>query len=468
MNQHSGEQVTEHLAALNQAAPQFGQISQLPPVKFGPSMQVAAFRMANGLRILLVESHSAPVFAYHTWFRVGSRHEREGKTGIAHLFEHLMFNETENLPKGEFDRKLEELGAESNASTWLDFTQYSISAPSQHLQTVANLEADRMQHLVLRDPQVASEKEVVANERRFRVDDDVEGAVSEVLWSTAFVEHSYRWPTIGWMKDIEAFTTADCTEFYRTFYAPNNATVVVVGDIDTVEALGVLQRAYGAIPSAALPPEPACVEPPQLEERRVTLTKPTASDKLTIGYRGPALAERDYLVVSVLAEVLFGGRASRVVGRLVRDLELATEARMSLGPFKDPGLIEVYASARGQHTAEELLSIIDEEFEKIRSVDVRPEEVARAQARFELGLLHGLESTEGKANTIGFYDCILAAPGAAFERLEELRSVTPSEVRSAAQRYLQVNSRTIILVRPSGESPASPEEDSLDAEDTEE
>jgi zinc protease len=459
MTQHSGAQIPEQLAALNRAAPQYGQIEVLPPAKLGPALEVAAYRMANGLRILLVESHSAPVFAYHTWFRVGSRHEREGKTGIAHLFEHLMFNETENLPKGEFDRRLETLGAESNASTWLDFTQYSISAPKPHLATVASLEAERMQHLVLRDPQVASEKEVVANERRFRVDDDVEGSVNEVLWSTAFQEHSYRWPTIGWMADIEGFTTEDCDAFYRTYYAPNNATVVVVGAFDTVEALRILQTAYGAIPPSSLPAEPSCVEPPQLEERRVTLTKPTASEKLTVGYHGPALHERDYLVVSVLAEVLFGGRASRVVRRLVRDLELASEARMSLGPFKDPGLIEIYASARGEHTAEELLAVIDEELARVKVEDVAPSEVARAQARFELGQLHGLESTEGKANTIGFYDCVLSSPGAAFERLEAMRTVTPAEVRAAAQRYLVPHARSVILVRASGEEePLSEEE----------
>lgn len=454
----------ERLVELNAKAPRYGQLDYLGDVSFGPSMHVATFRMQNGLRILLVETHAAPVFAYHTWYRVGSRNERDGKTGISHLFEHLMFNETENLPKGEFDRRLEELGAESNASTWLDFTQYNISAPKQHLAVVARLEADRMQHLVLRDPQVASEKEVVANERRFRVDDDVEGSVNEVLWATAFDKHPYRWPTIGWMQDIQGFTTEDCREFYRTYYAPNNASVIVVGDFDTIEALGILQAAYGEIPASSLPAELDVKEPPQSAERRVELAKPTASEKLTVGYHGPALADRDFLALSLLSEVLFGGRASRVVKRLVRELELATEARMSLGPFKDPGLIEIYASARGEHKAEALLAIIDEELQKVLAAEVLPQEIARAQARFELGLLHGLESVDGKANTIGFYDCVLGAPGAAFERIEELRSVTAAEVRSAAQRYLRPENRSIVLVRPNGESPIEAEEES-DAEE---
>src|SRR5262245_56053404 len=177
---------------------------------------------------------------------VGSRNEKPGKTGIAHLFEHLMFNETEGLAAGEFDRQLEELGAESNASTWLDWTHYDIAIPSSGFDRVVELEAERMNHLVLREPQVASEKEVVMNERRFRVEDDVEGALNELLWSTAFEDHPYRWPTIGWMSDIESFDVDDCQRFYRTYYAPNNATLVVVGDIEPERTLRKLQDAYGA------------------------------------------------------------------------------------------------------------------------------------------------------------------------------------------------------------------------------
>jgi len=161
-------------------------------VPFGPALTVESFRLGNGLRVLVCEDHSAPVVAYHTWYRVGSRHERVGKTGLAHLFEHLMFNETETMPAGELDRKLEEAGAESNAATWLDWTQYNIAVPKDRLPLVPKLESERMRRLVLRDPQVTSEKEVVANERRYRVDDDVEGAVSELLWATAFKEHAYR------------------------------------------------------------------------------------------------------------------------------------------------------------------------------------------------------------------------------------------------------------------------------------
>src|SRR5687768_1545087 len=206
------------LAKLNAGAAEWGTALHLETIPFGARLHVERFRFKNGMELLACEDRAAPVVAYHTFYKVGSRHEREGKTGLAHLFEHLMFNEVEGRAPGEFDRKLEEAGAESNASTWLDWTHYNIAVPKEKLGLVIGLEAERMSKLVLREPQVTSEKEVVANERRFRVDDDVEGSVSELLWATAYTRHAYGWPTIGWMSDIEGFTTEDCAAFYRTFY----------------------------------------------------------------------------------------------------------------------------------------------------------------------------------------------------------------------------------------------------------
>src|SRR5450432_4699340 len=268
MSSSGAKRREKSLAELNAGATPDGQVAHLETVAFGPALNVERFRFGNGLELLFCEDHSAPVIAYHTWFRVGSRHEREGKTGLAHLFEHLMFNEVEGRKAGEFDRKLEEAGAESNASTWLDFTQYNVSIPKDQLPLVVKLESERMSRLVLRDPQLTSEKEVVANERRYRVDDDVEGAVSELLWATAFETHAYRWPTIGWMADIEGFTTEDCRAFYDTFYAPNNATLVVVGDVTERRILELVVKAYGAIPPSTLPHEDVHPEPPQAAERR--------------------------------------------------------------------------------------------------------------------------------------------------------------------------------------------------------
>ncbi len=213
------------------------------------------WRLANGLTVLVLVDAIAPVATYQTWFKVGSRHERPGKTGLAHLFEHLMFNETENLPAGTFDKKLEENGAETNAATWVDWTYYYESLPADRIKLAVKLEAERMARLVLREPQVKSEKEVVANERRYRVDDDVEGSANELLYKTAFTRHPYGWPTIGWMEDIQGFSPEDCVAFYRTYYAPNNATVVVVGDVRERDLLAAIVREYGPLPSQPIPPE---------------------------------------------------------------------------------------------------------------------------------------------------------------------------------------------------------------------
>ena len=449
MNVPSIKATAASLAQLNKNAPTHGKIESLGSTAFGPSRSLQRFRLSNGLGILLLEDDSAPVLAYHTWYRVGSRHERPGKTGMAHLFEHLMFNETENLAKGEFDRVLERAGAESNASTWLDFTQYNIASPSAELPLLVKIEADRMQHLVLREPQLVSEKEVVANERRFRVDDDVEGTMNEELWKAAYTEHAYHWPTIGWMQDILNFTTEDCEEFYRSFYSPNNATVTIVGDFEVHETLRLIQAAYGEIPAQALPVEDIQPEPPQLEERRIELTKPSVGDKLSIGYKGPALGDADHVPLSLLCEILFGGRASRMYKLLVRDLEIATDVRMSVGPFHDPGLVDVYVSLRAGKSAESALELVDREFARVCQEPVSEAQIERARCRFELGMLHGLETAEGRAQTIGFYDCVLGRPAAAFERLEALRRVTASDLLRVARRYLIPTRRTMVIVRPS-------------------
>lgn len=443
----------KRLAELNANPPPWGKIEHLGTTPFGPALAVERFRFGNGLELLFLEDRSAPVVAYHTWFRVGSRHEREGKTGLAHFFEHLMFRETENLPEGEFDRKLEEAGAESNAATWLDWTHYNIAVPKDQMPLVVTLEAERMSRLVLGDEQVKSEKEVVANERRYRVDDDVENAVSEQLWSMAYTEHAYHWPTIGWMRDIDEYSSEDCRAFYKTFYAPNNATVVVVGDVTEAALLTKMQKAYGDTPPSELPIEDVKPEPPQVEERRAEVEKPTATQKLTMGYKSPALGDFDHPALAILAEVLFGGRASRLHEELVRKREIATDVRVFVGLFRDPSLMEIYASARGEHTAEELLSVIETELERVKNEPVSKEEIDRARARMELGLLAGLDTVDGKASTIGFYDTVLARPASAFERLEAYGRVTPSDLLRVARRYLVNSRRTVIFVRPNAQTP---------------
>jgi zinc protease len=406
------------------------------------------WRLGNGLAVLVLADHAAPVVAYHTWFNVGSRHEHPGKTGLAHLFEHLMFGETEHLAAGGFDRKLEECGAETNAATWVDWTYYHELVPADRIKLVVKLEAERMHGLVLREPQVASEKEVVANERRYRVEDDVEGLANELLYKTAFEKHPYQWPTIGWMQDIQGLSPEDCIAFYRTYYAPNNATVVVVGDVRERDLLLAIRNAYGSIVSQPIPPEDVVPEPPQLAERSLVLNKPSASEKLLVAFKGPALGDADHAVLTVLSEVLFGGRASRLYRSLVVDRELAIDVRGWASTFRDPGLFECSITARGSHTTTEILPILDAAFLQVRTDVVGEEELARAKARLELGSLQQLETAGGKAEQIGFFEMILGDPTHAFRRVDSYRRATAGDLRRVARRYLVDTSRTVLRVVP--------------------
>jgi zinc protease len=428
-------------------------------------MRVERFELGNGLKILVLADHSAPVACYQTWFGVGSRHEHEGKTGIAHLFEHLMFGECENVAHGAFDKLLEEAGADTNAATFLDWTYYHTNLPKEALPLAVKLEAERIARLVLREPQVSSEKEVVANERRQRVEDDVDGAVSEILYKTAFQEHAYRWPTIGWMEDIKGFTTEDCVAFYQTYYAPNNAAVVVVGDVDVKELLRLVQDHYGALAPSEMPVEDVRPEPPQAEERRVRVEKPTPTQKVAIGYRAPALGDFDHAPFVLLNEILFGGRSSRVHRALVQEQEIATEVRGWLGTFRDPGLYDVYLGARGEHTVDDLIHGIDTIFEAIRRAPVSQAELDKVKARMELGVLQGLETVAGKAEQIGFYETVLGDPAALFEKLAAYRRATVGDILRVARRYLAPTSRSIVLVYPDGSSGEDGEE--TDAEPAE-
>ncbi len=415
---------------------------------------IQRYRLDNGLTVLVLVDSSAPVACYHTWFKVGSRHEKPGKTGLAHLFEHLMFNETENLKAGTFDRKLEENGAETNAATWVDWTYYHESLPADRIKLAVTLEAERMARLVLREPQVKSEKEVVANERRYRVDDDVEGTANELLYKAAFSEHPYGWPTIGWMADIQGFTPEDCAAFYRTYYAPNNATVVVVGDVRERDLLLSIREAYGAIPASTVPPEDIVPEPPQLEPREHEIRKPTATAKLLMAFKGPALGDADHATLTVLSEVLFGGRASRLYRSLIVHREIATDLRGWVSSFRDPVLFECYATARGAGTTQQLQAVIDAALAQVRTDVVSEDELARAKARLELSQLQQLETIPGKAEQIGFYETVLGDPTRAFDRVEVIRRTTAADLRRVARRYLVERARTIVRVVPEAPAPA--------------
>lgn len=414
---------------------------------FGEALALRRFRLGNGLTVLLLVDRTAPTVSYHTWFRVGSRHEQPGKTGLAHLFEHLMFNETTTRRLGEFDRLMERAGAEANAATWTDWTYFYENAPRAALPLLIELEADRMANLVLRAPQVTSEKEVVANERKLRVEDDIEGKAVELLYATAFRRHPYRWPTIGWMTDISGFTVRDCRSFYRAHYAPGNATLIVAGDFDETRALRLVQRHYGALSKGRpLRPVAAPKEPAQRAERVVQLHAPTAAEKILLGYHAPAFAEPATPALVVANEVLFGGRSSRLHRLFCVERELALSVRGSLAPFVDPGLFEMWILVHRGKRRQDALALLDAELERLGARGPTELELAKAINQLELSFLHGMETVGGKAEQIGFYETVAGDGAAVFDRLQAYRRVSARDVRRVVTKYLRPSRRTRVEI----------------------
>jgi zinc protease len=434
--------------ASRRARSPLARVEFVAAVPFGSRLKLHRYQLGNGLRLLALPDRSTPLLSYHTWYRVGSRNERKGKTGLAHLFEHLMFNETRNLPAGEYDRKIESAGGETNASTWTDWTQYHSELPASELSMIVALEAERMKNLVLRDKPVRSEKEVVINERRFRVEDDVEGTTYERLYALALRGHPYGHPTIGWMEDIEGFTIADCTRFYRTYYAPNNATVIAVGGFDEAQLLALVQRHYGVIRPARIPPYRPTPLPPQRAERKKVLRLQTPTEKLTLAYRAPAFSDPDYAVLSLINELLFIGRSSRMYQRLVRKDQLAADVHAGIAPFIEPALLDIWVGLRPGKRAREALRAVEDELARMCRERVSGRDLARVKSRAELGFLMAMETAAGKAEQIGFYETVLGDAGQIFERLALFRAVTADDVLRVARRVFDLRSRTRIEVMP--------------------
>ena len=414
----------------------------------GRGVTARRYRLGNGLGLITAIDRRAPIVALQTWYRVGSRHERPGATGMAHLFEHLMFGQTESLPPGEFDRLVERTGGESNAATWVDWTYYRLSLPTRDLALGIQLESERMQHLVLESTPVEAERDVVTNERRERVEDDVDGWLEEQLMAQAFTTHPYRWPTIGWMEDIRALALPEIRAFYRTWYAPNNATLVCVGDFDEPALLELVANHYGAIPAAALPAATQVVEPIQTRERVVRAPKPIATDRLLVGYKAPGQNEPDWAVLEIVATLLAGCPSARLYRRLVIEREAASSVDAQLTPFRDPSLLRLAVTATRGHRADEILAEIDAELANIAEQPPLPAEVEKAKAIAETDLWTSLVDVDGEAEALGHYETALGDFRKVSAIADRLAAVTVDDVARAIRSYLVPSRRTIVIAEP--------------------
>lgn len=429
----------------------------------GRRMTVRRYRMPNGLRLICSLDREAPIVAVQTWFGVGSRHERPGATGLAHLFEHLMFGQTEALGPGEFDRLVERTGGESNAATWVDWTHYRLTVPTRDLALALNLEAQRMSQLVLAEAPIEAEREVVMNERRERVEDDVDGSLDEQLMALAFERHPYRWPTIGKMDDIKRVTIDEIREFYRTWYAPNNACLVVVGDFDEAQLLSLTSAAYGELPAAPLPEEPALVEPAQTLQRMIRLPKPIATHRLLVGFKAPSLSHPDWLPLDIAATILAGCSSARLQRRLVIREEAASSVDAQLTPFRDPSLLRIAITCARGHDADEVMRILDEELAALHLDPPSVAEVEKAKAVAETDLWSTLVDVDGKAEALGHHQTVLGDFRTLMDRTRALAQVTPADVARVVHTYLQPGQRTVVIAEPS--EPEDTDEDDVDDTD---
>ena len=420
---------------------------------------VRRHRLSNGLGLISLVDRSSPIVALQTWFRVGSRHEKPGATGMAHLFEHLMFGQTEALPPGEFDRLVERTGGESNAATWVDWTYYRLSLPARDLPLGVRLEAERMQHLVLETEPVESERDVVTNERRERVEDDVDGWLDEQLMAQAFTVHPYRWPTIGWMEDIRALALPDIRSFYRQWYAPNNATLVVVGDFEEGSLLDLVASHYGGIVQQPLPAPSELVEPEQARERTVRAPKPIATDRVLAGYKVPGQDHADWAVLEIVATLLAGCPSARLHRHLVIEREVASSVDAQLTPFRDPSLLRLAVTAARGHSADSVLALIDEQLAQMAAHPPQRAEVEKAKALAETDFWSQLVDVDGKAEAFGHYETALGDFRKVTAIAERLAAVTVEDVARCVRAYLRPERRTVVIAEPEGDSDEDEDED---------
>lgn len=419
--------------------------------------EVREATLANGLRVLLQEDRRSPVVALQVWYRVGSRNERVGLTGISHFLEHMMFKGTPRYGPGAYAALLERHGAQHNAYTSQDATVYWALIPAEQVDLLLELEADRMQHLTLDPAQVQAERRVILEERRTRSEDDPVGALAETFHAVAFLAHPYRLPVIGFVTDIERITAEDLRAWYRTYYVPNNALLVAVGDFDAGALLDRIRARFGPIPRGPEPPAVGVVEPEQWGERRVWLRREARLPVVFAGYPVPNFRHPDAYALEVLQTILAGGRASRLHRRLVVEARLALDAggdytRLSL----DPDVFTFYATVLPGRTVEEVERALASEVERLRTEPVAPEELERARNQIEAGYLFAQDPPGSRAATLARYE--LAGGWRLRDRfLPGIRAVTADAVRRAAERYFVRDRRTtaiLLPVEPAGAAPA--------------
>ncbi len=427
----------------------------VPAVHAAQAPPVSEATLDNGLRILVLEDHRSPIATVQTWYRVGSRNEIPGATGLAHFLEHMMFKGTPAHGKGQFARIVEENGGQDNAFTSHDVTSYYVNIAADRVDLVLGLEADRMRNLLLDPREIDSERQVVAEERRTRMEDDPDGYLEEEFLAAAYKAHPYGWPVIGWMEDIQRINPTELRAFYNRFYQPNNALLVIAGDVDARRVIARARETFGRIPRVPAPPPRDSVEPPQLGERRVQVYKADARAPIIyIGFHVPNYRSQDAPALELLSTILQEGRASRLYRKLVYEQRLA----LSIGGeyaylSHDPNLFWFSGTPMPGQTPGALEQAIMAEIERVKYEPVPEEEIERAKNQTEAGFVWRQDSVHSRAASLARFE--LAGTwrnGESFVPL--IRQVTAADLQRVARAYFQTDRRTVGILLP-GAPPAA-------------
>jgi zinc protease len=429
-------------------------IAAAPRVAAAIDVAVEKTTLANGLTVLVHEDRDLPVVSLYIFFRTGSRNERPGITGISHLFEHMMFNGGENTV-GKFDEIIEGNGGSTNGYTTRDFTAYLESFPPPALERVLWTEADRMRALAITPKNLEQERGIVKEERRLRVDDDPGGKMYEEIYLTAYAASTYRWNPVGFMSDLDVITLEDAKSYFRTYYAPNNATLVLAGAVSPREGFSLVERYFGDIPAQTPPRKVVNVEPPQGGPKLQRFHKVAELPAIAIGYHGVDAKHPDRAALDVLQAILGSGQSSRLYRSVVRGRELATDVDVSFNWGMDAELFWLYAQVRPGKTATALAQAIDAEIAKLRDDPPDERELRKAKNGLQADYVRGLTSVSGIANQLGFFETVFGDYREMFKETDRVEAVTAADVQRVARTYLTDAERTTVELVPEKPKPGT-------------
>jgi zinc protease len=417
------------------------------------------FSLPNGLHVILHEDHSVPVVTVNVWYHVGSSRERQGRTGFAHLFEHLMFMGSGHVKAGEFDTLLETVGGTNNGSTETDRTNYWINVPSNSLELALFLESDRMGYLLdtMTAQTVDAQRDVVKNERRQSYENRPYGMADIALTEMLFPEgHPYHWPVIGYMPDLTAASYDDVVAFFKKYYAPANASLVVAGDLDTAAARKMVEKWFGDV-KAGPPVEPATIPGVALTQVvKKTMTDRVQLPRLTLAWITPRHFEPGDAALDVVADVLAGGKNSRLYKRLVYDMQIAQDVSASQNSSALASYFQIEVTPRPGHQVDEVQKVVDEEVAKLQADVPTDHEVQRSLNQIESSFYNRIERVGGfggKADQLNAYYTVTGDPDWFNEDLGRYRALSASDIRAAAQAFLPRDRRVELIVMPEGKQP---------------